>query len=176
MECIEKREGLINKVIGIFLEYIMPYGAGFLVLVSLLLQYGVKKYMGFQRDLIYRNGVLSKTILSPDRLKLYQWIMLLGIGICLTIYIVKNRKIVQNNFNNNLNNKLNNKNMNVQNKLMNYLIRTTITSTIGLLLTFYYNKAPWIAYPVTVLTTLILIITQYIRVIYVGYCCNRIKY
>ncbi|MBM7616040.1 hypothetical protein [Alkaliphilus hydrothermalis] len=65
-----RSDGTVTKLISFLLERLIPLLAWLSVLVSFLLQYLIKRYMGLHRDLVHRNRILLTTVLTPTQMYL----------------------------------------------------------------------------------------------------------
>jgi len=147
-----------HKPLSILIEYILPLISGILVIASISLQYGVRKYMGLQRDLVYRNKLLTNSILSSNRLNLYQLIVVIGLVFCLIMYFRQKNK--HSKYSRRFSDST------WCNKLNRILTLISLTSIVWLSLTVYYPNSNTLAYPWIILTLLVAIIIQYIRLIH----------
>jgi hypothetical protein len=143
------------------IEQIMPGVTYFIFAMSIILQKGSESRMGIQRDLMVRNKKLTSSILAPNLLEFYKWGVGIGILFCIVIFNFLKRDSEKY------------LNFTVKNSLgyryRKYLIHTAGTNALLLIMLIFYNKATWLAYPWMVLSVLIIVIVQYIRLIYIGY-------
>tara|TARA_B100000965_G_C19119147_1_gene552453 strand:- start:24 stop:458 length:435 start_codon:yes stop_codon:yes gene_type:complete len=126
-------------------EKILSYISYILILSSIVIEILAKKSMGFQRDLIYRRGILESLILSSELIYIYKWIALAGVASCLGLIIFKGYKL--------------------SGKLRKYIWQTIAFSMIFFLMLTFYRSVSLIAYPLMVGCMGAVASFQYIRII-----------
>jgi len=129
----------------VMIEKVLPRISYFLIVLSISLEIAARKSMGVHRDLVFRRGVLEKTILSLDVLNIYKWVALVGIGSCIGIMIFKRDNIID--------------------KLKKYTFSTVGLSIVFLVMSIYYNEVSLLAYPWMIGSIGIAVLFQYIRII-----------
>ncbi|WP_227762117.1 hypothetical protein [Zhaonella formicivorans] len=126
---------------------ILPAVSWLLLLLSLLLQIGVQKRMGIQRDLYVRNRALQQTVFTPELVMLYKLLILL---VLLWLILFLFRMIIRKNNEN----------------LSRFAVLTLFGSAFALNLLMFYGKISSPAYPWIVLASLLFVIIQLTRLIY----------
>ncbi|WP_432407748.1 hypothetical protein [Wukongibacter sp. M2B1] len=134
-----------RKIHLAIIERILPAVSYFLIVLSMGLEIAVRKSMGIHRDLVFRKGIIEKTVLSVEKLNIYKYLILAGIGICTVIIILRRYKI--------------------NDRLRKYIFLTVGLSILLLMMIISYNKVSLIAYPWMVISVGIMVICQYIRII-----------
>ncbi|QEK12917.1 hypothetical protein FQB35_11610 [Crassaminicella thermophila] len=136
---------------AIIIESVMPILSWIFLAMTIGLKRFAENSMGIQRDLIVRNKLLNTSILKENLLSIYKWSLLIGIGICIILFFIFMKK-------------------NIKNRLwMKYLIKTVSASSLGILIILYYEKVSSLAYPWMTLGILIVVVIQYIRMVYSVY-------
>lgn len=134
-----------KSVSSLVIEKILPYISYMIILLSIVLEIAAKKSMGFQRDLIYRKGLLENSILTFDLLNIYKWIVLAGIVFCTIIIISKGDTF--------------------SDRLKKYIHHTIALSIVFVIMIIFYTKVTLVAYPLMVLSIGISVVFQYIRIV-----------
>ncbi len=142
----------------IIIEKIAPIFSWLFVVLSLALQIGAQNSMGIYRDLVYRNWFLTNTLMTKKFLKIYQWSVLLGIGFCITIFLLRKIRPLKDYIIGSLEYRWN-----------RYLRRIICLSVVCFCMIIIYERVTWIAYPWILLSILITVCVHYIRLTYVGF-------
>ena len=148
-----------NSISYELLTKIFPRITWIILLGMCFLQMAVENYMGVQRDLYYRVSKLEKSILSPEMISIYKWIIIIFVVLSFGVFVYslfKNNELYKKTI-------LNGK---THYKTMRYFIFYIAISIFSLSLISYYDKAEWITYPLVVMSSVIMVIVYYIRLIY----------
>lgn len=79
----------MKNIIGRLIFFIVQ----FLVLgAAVVLENLSSKKMGVNRYLLFKKNTYGDTILTPERLKLYTVILIVGFIVCLILFMVKNKR------------------------------------------------------------------------------------
>lgn len=142
-----------NILKDIIVNKVLPAISYTLIILTQILQYLSKKSMGVQRDIVFRNGKITSTVLAQDLLQVYKWMTIIGIIFCVVI--------LMRNFKYNQYDKYNRSN----NKVFAYTISTLFLTLIFFIMIIKYNSVNLLTYPIIMLCMLIALIIQYIRLV-----------
>lgn len=150
-----------RSILSLLVERLLPIFAWLMIILSIGLQIGTQKSMGIYRDLVVRNRVLTNSILTKKLVGVYQWSIWIVIGICLVIFYYHRRRLISQNSDV--------RKGNLMFRFVKYFRRTMLISIVWFIMIFVDDKVSLLAYPWMVLSVMVMVCIQYLRLFFVWY-------
>lgn len=150
-----------KSILSVLVENIFPALTYILFIISIGLQKVTEMKEGIESQVISMNNELTSSILTENSMDLFKYFSIAVIIICSMLLLLKITKSNKNS--------LFSKKTFFERYRFRYLIFTVLSCGMLFLMLFYYSEVSWIAYPLIVVSALIIVVIQLIRIIFVTF-------